>query len=251
MSLRRFGCLKKLMIPVQRGPQVLSPILKPSVPDHSWKWNIQLRNASISTKSFEKKTGLIQGFFENIKTQFQKYRLRATGFHLYECVADNVDHMKFMKELRMPDTFSSWFLVTELHVWMLMAMLMGEPKYGRFLRNCIVEAMWEDVTTRAKKLGTEHLSIVRSQIRTLSEEFQAALVSYDEGLLSSDTVLAGAIWRRLLVRDPSCTAKDLEAVVKYIRKSMVQLDSWDLDTFISEKKIHWVPISEIFGDLTR
>lgn len=24
-------------------------------------------------------------------------RLRATGFHLYECVADNVDHMKFMK----------------------------------------------------------------------------------------------------------------------------------------------------------
>lgn len=43
-----------------------------------------------------------------------------------------------------------------------MAMLMGEPKYGRFLRNCIVEAMWEDVTTRAKKLGvinskTHHL----------------------------------------------------------------------------------------------
>lgn len=251
MSLRRVGCLKRLMIPVQKGPHLYSPSLKLSIPDTSSKWKIQLRKASISTRNYEKKTSLIQGFFQNIKIQFQKYRLRATGFHLYESVADDVDHTSFMRELRMPDTYSSWFLITELHVWMLMAMLMRDPKYGRFLRNCIVEAMWDDVTTRAKKLGKEHSSIIRSQIRTLSEEFQAALVNYDEGLLSSDTVLAGAIWRRLLMRDPSCTATDLEAMVKYIRKSMIQLDAWNLDTFLLNKKIHWIPLNKIYDDLAR
>jgi cytochrome b pre-mRNA-processing protein 3 len=52
----------------------------------------------------------------------------------------------------MPDTFNSWFLVTELHVWMLMVRAMAEGDEGRFVRNNIVEAMWEDVITRVKKL---------------------------------------------------------------------------------------------------
>jgi len=52
----------------------------------------------------------------------------------------------------MPDTFYSWFLVTELHVWMLMVRTMAEGEEGRYVRNNIVEAMWEDVITRVKKL---------------------------------------------------------------------------------------------------
>ncbi|GBP11046.1 Ubiquinol-cytochrome-c reductase complex assembly factor 1 [Eumeta japonica] len=64
---------------------------------------------------------------------------------------------------------------------------------GRFLRNSIVEAMWGDVNTRAKKLGAINPSRTRKQIEELSEQFQAALIAYDEGLMSEDTVLAAAI----------------------------------------------------------
>jgi cytochrome b pre-mRNA-processing protein 3 len=58
----------------------------------------------------------------------------------------------FVLEFQMPDTFHSWFLVTELHVWMLMVRTMAEGEEGRFIRNNIVEAMWQDISTRAKKL---------------------------------------------------------------------------------------------------
>ena len=55
--------------------------------------------------------------------------------------------------LNMPDTFYSWFLVTELHVWMLMARLMNEGEKGRLVRNAVVEALWQDVDFRSKQLG--------------------------------------------------------------------------------------------------
>ena len=35
-----------------------------------------------------------------------------------------IDLKEFMKAFDMPDTFFSWFLVTELHVWLLGARLM-------------------------------------------------------------------------------------------------------------------------------
>ena len=72
---------------------------------------------------------------------------------LYESVADHVQYQTFFKEFNLDDTFFSWFLVTEMHVWMLMVRVMTEGDDGRFIRNIIVEAMWQDVSTRAKKLG--------------------------------------------------------------------------------------------------
>lgn len=52
----------------------------------------------------------------------------------------------------------------------------------------------------------------------MSEGFQAALVNYDEGILSDDKVLAGALWRRFF--DRNCTARQLEVMVKYVRQSV-------------------------------
>ena len=55
--------------------------------------------------------------------------------------------------MNMPDTFHTWFLVTELHVWMLMVRLMNEGKEGRLIRNGLVNALWDDVEQRSKQLG--------------------------------------------------------------------------------------------------
>jgi cytochrome b pre-mRNA-processing protein 3 len=83
--------------------------------------------------------------------------MQLASFYLYESVVDNVNYMQFFEDFDLPDTFNSWFLVTELHVWMLLVRAMAEGsesgQNGRFLRNCIVEAMWADVNARAKKLG--------------------------------------------------------------------------------------------------
>lgn len=84
-------------------------------------------------------------------------RLRASSILLYECVADQINYYEFFQEFDLPNTFNSWFLITELHVHILLVRAMAEGSEtgqdGRFLRNCIVEALWADVGTRAKKLG--------------------------------------------------------------------------------------------------
>ena len=60
-------------------------------------------------------------------------------------------------DFNMPDTFYSWFLITELHVWMLMVRFMAEGAYGKVVRNNIVDAMWTDVMVRVNKLGVSNL----------------------------------------------------------------------------------------------
>lgn len=59
-------------------------------------------------------------------------------------------------------------------------------------------------------------AIARKQVTELSEQFQAALVAYDEGL-SDDRVLASAIWRRLFNLDKDANAENIEMVVHFIR----------------------------------
>lgn len=71
----------------------------------------------------------------------------------YENVVDVLDYDKWFNECKLQDTFMSWFLVTELHIWMLMVRCMAEGELGRSLRNDIVEAFWNDVSMRCSKLG--------------------------------------------------------------------------------------------------
>lgn len=92
-------------------------------------------------------------------------RLKLTGYFLYECIPENVSYAEWFESLELPDTFASWFVITELHVWMLMVRYMAEDillpvnekkKYikgdGHFVRNCIIEALWADVANKIKLL---------------------------------------------------------------------------------------------------
>lgn len=104
---------------------------------------------------------------------------------------------------------------------MVRAMAEGSEKGedGKFMRNCIVEAMWGDVSKRAKKLSSGNPSEMRKQIQIMSEQFQAALINYDEGIMSDDRVLAGALWRRFF--EMKCdNYEHLETMVRYVRKQV-------------------------------
>nr|CAD7400713.1 unnamed protein product [Timema poppensis] len=60
---------------------------------------------------------------------------------------------------------------------------------------------------------------VKEQIHDLGQQFNAALVSYDEGLLGDDMVLAGAIWRRFFQREVD-SPQGIERLVSYIRQQV-------------------------------
>lgn len=83
---------------------------------------------------------------------------------------ERVAYNEWFEDLELPDTFASWFIVTELHVWLLLVRYMAEDvtpstseksKYvkgdGHFVRNCIIEALWADVTNRIKFLEVLYL----------------------------------------------------------------------------------------------
>ncbi|XP_017080362.1 ubiquinol-cytochrome-c reductase complex assembly factor 1 [Drosophila eugracilis] len=182
------------------------------------------------------------GFTPNTKA-----RLKVTSHLLYESVADKINYVAFFRDFNLPNTFNSWFLVTELHVWLLLMRSMAEGSEtgedGRFLRNCIVEAMWGDVNTRAKKLGAHNPSRTRQQIETLSEQFQAALIAYDEGIMSDDRVLACSLWRRFF--EMNCDDYvQIERLVKYVRQQAAMLDSLPRDQFIIKPKVAWVDLDK-------
>lgn len=88
---------------------------------------------------------------------------------MYESVADKIDYEYFFKVCKMPDTFNSWFLITELHVWMLLVRAMAEGcekgSIGREMRNDIVEALWADVATRTKQF---RVNLIQKQMNSFS-----------------------------------------------------------------------------------
>ncbi|XP_023725594.1 ubiquinol-cytochrome-c reductase complex assembly factor 1 isoform X1 [Cryptotermes secundus] len=191
--------------------------------------------------------GYLKSFLKRIGwLDHSKAKLKASAYILYENVADKIPYIKFFKEFQMADTFYSWFLVTELHVWMLMVRTMAEGEEGRFVRNNIVEAMWQDISTRAKKLEPGNSPAVKAQIHELSQQFQAAIIAYDEGLLSKDTVLAGAVWRTFLQQDCN-DPENVECLVHYIRKQVKFLDEMARDEILLSPHITWIELPQKFS----
>lgn len=80
-------------------------------------------------------------------------RVTASAYLLYEGIADQINYVAIFEELELPDTFYSWFVITELYIWMLSVRAMAEGTDGRTFRNGLVEALWLDVAQRVKKLG--------------------------------------------------------------------------------------------------
>lgn len=81
---------------------------------------------------------------------------------LYEDFVDVLDYSEFFEEFVLTDTFYSWFVVTELHIWILSTRAMAEGDLGNSLRNSVVECFWIDVTQRIKSLGVSYIYILFS-----------------------------------------------------------------------------------------
>ena len=157
------------------------------------------------------------------RIRYSKSSLKRTSFELYESAVDNLEYMTFFKQLQMPDTLYSWYLVTELHVWMMMVRVMREENHGRFLRNSLSEILWRDIEARIKALGDTSSKVIRTNTSEIHEQFQAAIFNYDEGVLGSDCVLAGALWRRILNRQMD--VKNMETMVHYVRGTLYMMDA--------------------------
>ncbi|XP_076065610.1 ubiquinol-cytochrome c reductase complex assembly factor 1 [Oratosquilla oratoria] len=230
--------VNQVLVPrVSQYTSILSPRVT-SLPVPKPITGVRLVTTAVEEPGTIKKLLRKMGWLEHSRS-----RLKASGFKLYESIAEKVVPTDFFQVCEMPDTFQSWFVVIELHIWMVMVRLEVEGEDGRFTRNALIEALWEDVDTRSKKLGAASLSIRKEQINQLVQQFQASLFAYDEGILSNDKVLAGALWRRLFNMECSDPER-LECCVSYVRKQIALLDSLSREDMLLKSDIPWQPLLE-------
>ena len=192
----------------------------------------------------------MQQVYNKVFSGIPKSKLKASGYVLETYCSQAVDLRSFMEKLEMPDTFYSWFLVTELHIWLLGARLMSEGDMGRMVRNNIVEALWVDCDNRAKAIGDLASSVRSNYIMEMAEQFQASLFVYDEGLLGNDIQLANAIWRRFFLslneesEEQVPDAEKLELLVSYVRRTTHHLDQLDGVDIIVKNNVKWLKLVE-------
>ncbi|CAB3362720.1 Hypothetical predicted protein [Cloeon dipterum] len=166
----------------------------------------------------------------------------ALGVLLYEKCANEPNFIEFIKVLELPDTFNSWFLMTELHVWMVMTKCIGLENNGRHMRNAMVKTLWDDCSDRMKKLQVPRRGAV---LQTLDHQLRAAVFAYDEGIMTSDVVLASALWRRLYSDDSAdIKSKQLEILVSYVRRQIEELHKISDEEFTKRPSFKWVSLKE-------
>uniref|UniRef100_A0A8C7B7F7 Ubiquinol-cytochrome c reductase complex assembly factor 1 n=1 Tax=Neovison vison TaxID=452646 RepID=A0A8C7B7F7_NEOVI len=143
---------------------------------------------------------------------------------------------------QMPDTFNSWFLITLLHVWMCLVRMKQEGRSGKYMCRIIVHFMWEDVEQRGRVMGVNSYILKKNMI-LMTNNFYAAILGYDEGILSDDHGLAAALWRTFFnqkCEDP----RQLELLVEYVRKQMQYLDSMNGEDLLLTGEVSWRPLVE-------
>jgi len=131
--------------------------------------------------------------------------------------------LHFYRVAKMPDTFMSWFQVTTLHVWMVMARLRQEGPEGKRIIDELWNTLWEDVEHRMRVSGMEDQQIMEHSMKSMLENFLGTTLSLDEGLIKDDMVMSGALWRNFFNKE--CDATGLAAYVKYIRENTLSLDN--------------------------
>lgn len=147
---------------------------------------------------------------------FQAYNLY--GQRLYEKAVEEVDFPLFVTKFQLPNTFMSWFIVTEMHIYMLLVRAMAEEEHGKVLRDAIVRQLYVDVGQRGKMLSGASSKAVKKQLNELYEQFNYNMLAYSEGM-NDDKTLASAIWARFYDRN-SDKYEDIELLVKYMRENV-------------------------------
>ncbi|XP_013413465.1 ubiquinol-cytochrome-c reductase complex assembly factor 1-like [Lingula anatina] len=159
------------------------------------------------------------------RSDIKKVMLRA-----YSCCAELWEYEDFLQEFDLEDSFETWATLTMLHMWLL-AVRINRPgedlNYNvKTYKENFGELFMEDVENRLKALGREIITLAE---RDEAKEhfwglFQHMLLGMDEGMLSDDKCLAGAIWRHVFHVKPK-EPEHLASMVEYVRKQIYHLDN--------------------------
>lgn len=125
-------------------------------------------------------------------------------------------------DLQLPATYSQWFQITALHVWMMFVRMRAMPKaVGQEYRQKLVDAIFRDMEQHlANEMRIRSFSIIERYKKDFNLQLRGAVMSYDEGFFLDDATLASALWRNLFAGRDEIDPTHLEQLVHYIRTQL-------------------------------
>ena len=107
---------------------------------------------------------------------------------------------------------------------------------------------WLRVSTRTAEPRAEAMvpnsnrSTRQHSLKQMPGILNAQIHGLDEGLLSDDWTLAGALWRCVLLRRSNVSAAQLELLVQYVRKQLPHLTAQSSDMVLRQGEVTFLPL---------
>ncbi|OWF53431.1 ubiquinol-cytochrome-c reductase complex assembly factor 1-like [Mizuhopecten yessoensis] len=188
-------------------------------------------NETFKEIPFSRKVKHAFGFDKDLRVPYKE--LEIAGYRAWLSIIEFTDYQEFCTALELPDTFNTWYLMVELHVWIIMTRLILEGVEGRYFRNVLVSMMWKDVESRMQEVEEVSFNDRKHFLDQIKHHLHNAMLYYDEGLLSDDRALANALWNILFERS-DVSARSMETIVMYVRAQILFLDKIDSMLLLSK-----------------
>ncbi|CAD5234194.1 unnamed protein product [Bursaphelenchus xylophilus] len=219
--------------------QSYSAYVNKMIENPSWEpyWLIRLK----------KKLGMKTDLEKNLDSELKALLDKAATLLYYDC-ADNFPYLRLIHEFNLPDYMSSWYKLTLLHVCMCLFKMQSSLDAAAYhqLRDSMLNTLWFDVDKRLELLSEEfeYKLNAKKDMKVLHAVYIQALFEYDEGFLSNDCILAGALWRNLFMSKP-VEPIYLNNAVRYTRATIAFLDSLEINEIIVGGVKRWEPAEQL------
>lgn len=105
----------------------------------------------------------------------------------------------FSPECALPASFQTWFQLTNLHVFLLLARFRALPKdEAKHYAQELINHFFIDTESRMReRFGVQTSRLVKGYMKDLHLQHRGSIIAYDEGLATDDVRLSGALWRNV------------------------------------------------------
>ncbi|ODV83213.1 hypothetical protein CANARDRAFT_25198 [[Candida] arabinofermentans NRRL YB-2248] len=150
--------------------------------------------------------------------QFKNEQLSETASFWYET-------------LGLPRTFSQWFQITTLHIWILFVRMRALPfKESTNYKQRLVDSFFKDIELKlSEEMNVQSGNIRDNYMKDFHAQLRGFIFSFDEALATkspseSDVLFTYSIWRNIFNGDKNVDIVKLESVLRYIRMQLYVLD---------------------------
>ncbi len=130
------------------------------------------------------------------------------------------------KSCDLPPSFTTWFQITQLHIWMIMVRMRAMDKdVGQHYQQQITNHFFNDAEARLRVVYMiKDGRIIQTYMKDLLLQWRGSNAAYDEALCKEDSVLAMALWRNMYGGGANTPLSCLASMAAYVRNNVAVLE---------------------------